>query len=269
MVKKGQPKKKKLKLRIKVLAKILVFLCVVSLCIYYYCNLKIKNIYITGNSNVKDVEIIEAAGIKDYPLVKNLKKKTLQTKINQIPLINKSKIKINPFGKITIEVNETNILFFYKYNNKYITSANESIEDKTNYYGLPTLINFTPDTVFDKLVEGLNKIDYNIIKMINEIEYTPYKTEDGTIIDDELFTLKMNDGNTVMVDIANIKNLNKYTTIYASLELDTRKGIIYLDTIIDERLLFKSYDTINAETEAEKEAGEETSPEETPTPETE
>lgn len=250
MVKKGQPKKKKLRLKVKVLAKILVFLCIVSLCVYYYLNLRIKNIYIVGNTNVKDVEIIEAAGIKDYPLVKNIKKKTIQTNINSLPLISQSKIKLNPFGKITVEVKETNILFFYKYNNKYITSSNESIENQNNYYGLPTLINFTPDTIFDKLVAGLNKIDYNIIKMINEIEYTPYKTEDGTIIDDELFTLKMNDGNTVMVDIVNIKNLNKYTTIYASLELDTRKGIIYLDTIIDERLLFKSYDTIKAEEEA-------------------
>jgi ribosomal protein S4E len=92
--------------------------------------------------------------------------------------------------------------------------------------------------------------------MINEIEYSPYKTEDGTTIDDELFTLKMNDGNTVMIDIANIKNLNKYNTIYVSLELDKIKGIIYLDTIIDERLLFKSYDTI-ANEEVPKEETEE------------
>ena len=257
MVKKGQPKKKKLKLKVKVLAKILVFLCVVSLLIYYYLNLNIKNIYITGNKNVLDVEIIEAANIKDYPLVKDIKLKNIEENITNLPLIKSAKVSLNPFGKITIKVEETNILFFYKYNSKYITSNNESIENKNEYYGVPTLINFTPDTIFDKLVSGFNKIDYNIIKMINEIEYTPYKAEDGTIIDEGLFTLKMNDDNTVMIDILNIKNLNKYPTIYASLDMDKVKGVVYLDTIIDERLLFKSYDTIKEEIAKEEQKKEE------------
>ena len=101
--------------------------------------------------------------------------------------------------------------------------------------------------------------------MINEIEYTPYKAQDGTIIDDELFTLKMNDGNTVMIDIVNIKNLNKYTTIYASLGMDQTKGIVYLDTIIDERLLFKSYETIALEEKIEQEKEEEKNKEDKPT----
>lgn len=83
--------------------------------------------------------------------------------------------------------------------------------------------------------------------MINEIEYTPYKTDEGIIIDDGLFTITMNDENTVMIDTVNIKNLNKYPTIYASLGMDETKGIIYLDTIIDERLLFKSYATMETE----------------------
>lgn len=247
MVKKGQPKKKKrLKLRVNVVLKLLLFIGIVSALIAYGLNLRIKNIYIIGNNTTKDVEIIEIAGIKDYPLIKNLNTKKIKNSINSLPLITNSKISINPFGKITITVEETNILFFYKYNNKYITASNESIEDK-NYYGYPTLINFTPDTIFDKLVVGLNKVDYDIIRMINEIEYTPYKSSEGTIIDDELFTLKMNDGNTVMIDIVNIKNLNKYETIYASLGMDQTKGIVYLDTIIDERLLFTSYDTIKQE----------------------
>ena len=113
----------------------------------------------------------------------------------------------------------------------------------------PTLINFTPDTIFDDFVSGLNKIDYNIIRMINEIEYTPYKSADGTVIDNNHFTLKMNDTNTVMIDTVNIKNLNKYNTIIASPDMDTNHGVIYLDTINEDRIYIKSYDTINKEEE--------------------
>lgn len=268
MVKKGQPKKKKrLKLRIKVLAKLIVFILIIVALFNYAQNLQIKNIYIIGNTYTKDVDIIEKAGIKDYPKISKINKKTITKQINSLPLIDNTKISINPFGKITIKVTESKVLFYYKYNNKYITSSNNSIDNKKEYYGYPTLVNFTPDTVFDKLVEGFNKIDYNIIKMINEIEYTPYKAQDGTIIDDELFTLKMNDGNTVMIDIVNIKNLNKYTTIYASLGMDQTKGIVYLDTIIDERLLFKSYETIALEEKIEQEKEEEKNKEDKPTEE--
>ena len=60
MVKKGQPKKKKrLKLRVNVVLKLLLFIGIVSALITYSLNLRIKNIYIVGNNTTKDVEIIE------------------------------------------------------------------------------------------------------------------------------------------------------------------------------------------------------------------
>ena len=264
MVKKGQPKKKKkrLKLRVNVLVKLLLIILVVAALVNYVLNLTIKNIYITGNNNVKDVTIIETANLQDYPKISSIKTKKIKEQIDALPLISNTKVSINIFGKVTISVEESNILFYYKYNNKYITSTNESIADSQDYYGYPTLVNFTPDTIFDELVNGFNKVDYNIIRMINEIEYTPYKAQDGTIIDDGLFTMTMNDGNTVMIDTVNIKNLNKYPTIYASLGMDETKGIVYLDTIIDERLLFKSYATMETEELAIEETEEENKTEE-------
>jgi cell division protein FtsQ len=232
MVKKQQKKKKRLKLRVKVLFKILLFLGLVALSIYYLKELKVRNIYITGNETIKDVTIIETLGIKDYPKIYKLKPNKMEKKLNSLPLVETSSIKRNLLGKVTINIKETNILFYYKYNNKYITSNNKSIKDDQSYVGIPTLINFTPDTVFDDLVTGLNKIDYNVVKMINEIEYTPYKSEEGTTIDNNLFTLSMNDGNIVKIDTVNIRNLDYYKTIYTSLKMDETKRIVYLDTII-------------------------------------
>ena len=253
MKKKGQQKKKKrLKLRIKVVLKLLLFIIIVATLAYYITNLKIRNINIIGTTNIKDVEIIEVAGIKNYPEIYKLDLKKMKKNIKNLPLVTDVKITRNPLGKLNINITESKILFFYKYNNKYITSSNDSIEKNKKYSGFPTLINFTPDTVFDALVKGLNKIDYNIIKLIAQIEYTPYKSEDGTIIDNNLFTLTMNDGNTVKIDTVNMNNLNKYTTIYASLGMDTTKGIVYLDTIIDESVLFISYDTIEKDNQEEQ-----------------
>lgn len=246
MNKKGHSKKK-LRLKINVLIKILVFLIVIVSSFYYINTLSVKNIIIKGNENVRDVTIIETAKLQDYPHIYKINTKKLKESIKSIPLVNDVSVKRNIFGKITINIKEDKILFFYKYNNKYITSSGESIPDSSEYYGYPTLINFTPDTIFESFVSGLNKTDYNIIKMINVIEYTPYKSSDGTIIDNNHFTLTMNDTNTVMIDTVNIKNLNKYNTICASPGMDTNHGVIYLDTINDDRIYIKSYESIAAE----------------------
>lgn len=249
MNKKGQPtkRKKRRRLKIHVVIKIILFLFIVASFAYYITNLKIHNIIIKGNENIKDVTIIEAANIQDYPAIYKLNISKLKESIKNIPLVENVKIKRNILGKLEIEITEEKILFFYKYNNKFITNKGTSIANSEDYYGYPTLINFTPDTVFEKFITGLNNVDYNIIKMINEIEYTPYKASDGTIIDNNRFTLKMNDTNTVLIDTVNIKNLNKYTMIYASPGMDEERGVIYLDTINDDRIYFKSYATIAKE----------------------
>ena len=257
MVKKQQKKKKKL--RVKVLLKLILFVCLVAFSINYIKDLRVKNIYITGNINIKDVTIIETLGIKDYPKILDISPSKLEKQLASLPLVDKAKVKRNILGKLTINIEETKILFFYKYNNKYITANNKSIEDDISYIGVPSLINFTPDTVFDDLVVGLNKIDYNIVKMIGEMEYTPYKSEEGQTIDNNLFTLYMNDGNIVKIDTVNIKNLNKYNTIYTSLEMNKVKRIVYLDTILNEGdgIYSKTLESLkNEEAEAAKKEAE-------------
>ena len=247
MEKQKSTKKKKLRSNVKIAIKLLLLVAVILVGFSYIFNLRIKNIYILGNDRIRDVEIIEIAGIKNYPAIYKLNKTKIKNSIKTIPLVSNVKVKRNIFGKLTIEIEENKILFLYKYNNKFIASNGEELPESKDYYGYPILINFTPDVVIKDLIDGLSKVDYEIVKMINEIEYSPYKAQDGTIIENNRFVLKMNDGNTVYIDTPNIKNLNKYITIYASPEMDQTKGVIYLDSMNDSRILFKSYDTIARE----------------------
>lgn len=243
MNKKTNIKKKKLRMKngAKLFLKGLLIVLVLFVVVFYLFSLDTKNIVIKGNHITKDVDIIEAAKIEDYPKLFRTSNKNMKKAIKNLPLITSVKIKKNIFGKIQIEVEETEILFFYKYNNKYITKNGDSMEGNDTIYGYPSLINFTPDTIFEELVKGLTKIDQNIIKMINEIEYSPYKGADGAIIDDSRFILYMNDLNTVVIDTENIKKLNEYTKIYASLNMDQNKGTLYLDTITEENIYFEIY----------------------------
>lgn len=251
MAKKARKKKKKLRLNYRALFKILLFFTLIGVIIYYFYNLNIKNIYITGTTLIKDVDIIRKLDLKDYPDIYRLNINKMEKKLKELPLVEKVEIKRNVFGELSIEIIEKEILFYYKYANKLATSSGSLISDSNSYLGYPTLINFTPDTIFEQLIKGLNKIDKDIIAMINEFEYSPYKDKDGKIVDETRFKLLMNDGNTVIIDTNNIKKLNQYIEIYISLEMDKVKGTLYLDTITEENILFTSYESAKKEEQKE------------------
>ena len=90
---------------------------------------------------------------------------------------------------------------------------------------------------------------------------------DGSVVDDGRFILKMNDGNQVLIDIVNIRNLNDYNKIYISIGMDEVKGTLYLDTITDGNIYFKSYQEVPQDEVLEKkEENVEATPATTDTP---
>lgn len=242
-------KGKRRRIKIKPLLIILSILIIIVLSFFYVRSINIKRIVINGNDLVKDAQIIEAAKIKDYPEIYRLNLKKIKENVESIPLLSNVKVKRNIFGKLKIDVMEDKVYMYSEYDNKYITSTAEKISEDNlpTLYGIPILVHFTPDTAIEALTKSLNKVDYNIIKMISEIEYSPYKDSTGAIIDGTRFNLKMNDNNTVIIDTYNMSNLNDYMNIYASLELDKNKGILYLDTITDENILFTPYEEVKEE----------------------
>ena len=250
-------KKKRLRLNYKGIFKLTISLLFLVLVILYFVKLRIKNIYIEGTTNIKDVDIIEAAGIKDYPEMFKLNTSKIKKNILKLPLVNSVKIKRNIFGKITFIIEEDKVLFYYNQEGKYITSTGKRVDNNQEYKGCPTLINQTPDNIVKKLITGFNKVDENIIKMINTIEYNPYKDSEGNIIDETRFKLVMNDYNTVIIDTVNIRKLNNYFDIYVSLNMQQTKGLLYLDTITDDNILFESYTSIEQERIAKEQAQKE------------
>lgn len=238
-------KKVKRKLNIKAFIVFALVIYLIVMLVYYFLSMPIKNIYITGNSYVSDNDIIIAAGIKNYPSIIKLNSSKMKKNIKKLDYVDDVKIRRNIFGKLTINIKEANILFFNKNNNKLVLSNSKEIEDD-NSYGYASLINYVPKDIYKKLIVSLNKIDDNILKSISEIEYSISKSNDK-VIDDTRFLLRMNDGNTVYINLINIKNLNKYQSIYATLN-DTL-GVIYLDSSSNENIYFKSYESLAKEQE--------------------
>ncbi len=229
---------KKKKINIKKLIIFLLFLYLLISGIIYLINLPIKNIYISGNYRLTDNEIITTAGIKNYPSIFKIRKSTITKKLNKLPLIKDVIISKNVMGKITIEIQENKILFLQKSSN-LIYLENKKTITENSYLGVPILLNYVPEEIFDKMITSFAKLDTNIIEKISEIEYSPYKGNNDQIIDNERFLLRMNDRNTVYINLPNIKKLNYYNKIYAELE---SQGILYLDSEDEENFVFVKYE---------------------------
>lgn len=248
----------KKKLKISGLLFLVIFIVLITFGFYRVFNLPIKHIHITGNNNVSDNEIINVADIKYYPSIFKVSKKEIKESIMSIPLIKDAKVKKNILGILTIEVEEYKVLLLNKSTNELILSNNKRMENNYNYTRVPTLVNFVPDTIYEELVTGLSVIDYDILSSISEIEYSKATNKDNEVIDDKRFILRMNDGNTVVMNTVNIKRLNSYNTIYSS--LSDELGTIYLDSIAEENIYFKSYALEEQERKEEEEKNEEELP---------
>ena len=206
------------------LGKFILFILIIFIIYFgmkYLFSIKIKNIIIVNNNYYSDEEIIEKAGIENYPEFITLSRKKIKNELSTLDLIEDVEIK-KEFGFILrITIKEKKILYHIRSNNEYRVSDNKNYS-LDNVTGVPTLINYVPEEVEKKFVNKFKDIDSNIINMISEIEYNK------TSYDSERFLLYMNDGNEVYITVTRTNLLNKYVEIVT--KLDNKKGILYLDS---------------------------------------
>lgn len=212
-------KVKKRKIRIKRIIICIIILIVISLGIYYASKLPIKNIYIVGNKIISDKEIIDMSGIGNYPSFLKTSGINIENKIKKNKYIEKVKVKKSFYNKIYIYIEEKKILCIR--DNKLIASDGSLLDNIYNFTSYPILISDV-SSVKDKFVSKFSLVENTILLKISEIEYAPNE------VDKERFILKMNDGNLVYITLNKIEKINKYNSIYSSLE--GKKGIIYLDS---------------------------------------
>lgn len=211
-------KKKKRKIRYD---RILIFLVIVIFIVISFTflfNLKISNIYILNNSFLTDQEIIEIAGISDYPeTLKNLSVQ-IEDRLKNNIYIKDVKVYKKGLTKVYIDVVENKPLFYYESSKKTILTDGRETDEK---FVVPTVINYITDNYYEAFINEMANLDENILKRISEIQFSPND------VDDNRFLLTMTDGNYVYVNISTFNKLNKYISIIE--ELPNKNGILYLD----------------------------------------
>lgn len=230
---KVQENKKKRKIRLKGLLIVILFCYLLFSCFYYIYISPIKNINIDGNYYLKDNYIIDYLDIDDISLIK-LNSKSIKEKLLNLDLISEVKIERNIFNKLNIKIIEEKILFYNWNTKKLVLSNGKEIDNTNEYLGVPSLINYVPNDIYEKLVEGLQKIEKETISLISEIEYSPSIVNEK-VVDDTRFVFRMNDGNLVYINTINIEKMNSYLNIYEAIVSKNGNvtGCLYLDSNSD------------------------------------
>ena len=214
--------KKKTKLRLIPILLLLIIIVIGYFLVSFFMNVRIKNIYITGNKRLTDQEVIELAGIENYPSFAKTTINVMTKKIKKNPYVKDVKITKSLIATVNIELTEYNLLFVKEADNKVVVDVNKELTLEDEVVGIPILVNYVPDTIYEEFIKEMKNVNAKVKDKISHIEYQPND------YDKQRFLMYMNDGNEVYVTITRFNLINKYNEIYPTLE--GRKGILYLDS---------------------------------------
>ena len=215
-------KKRKIKL-----GNFLIFLLIIIgiVCsVVLIVNLPIKNILIKNTDYLNDDYILELAEIKDYPSFVMTNSYKIKTRIKKSPYVYDCKVKKKFFNVFIITIDEEQPIFYNKNINKYVFSSGKTIKEDTlnSTFRVPRLNNYVPDKKYKSFLEGMSKINVDILGKMSDIEYVPND------FDKDRFVVYMDDGNMVYLTLTKFKQINYYNDVVSQLE--GRHGILYLDS---------------------------------------
>jgi len=212
-------KVKKRKLKIRNVFLFLIFVCVIFLLFTYLSEKRIKSIIVKNNSFYDDWQIIEIAGLDDYPKTFENFSIAVEKKLKENSYIKDADVSKKWFTTIVIEIEENLPLFYYVPNSKTVLSNKKEVSDN---FSVPTVINYIPDKIYDDFIAEMNDINYSILTRMSEIKYDPND------VDEERFLITMNDGNYVYLTLDKYSKIDKYLDIIK--RFDNKKGVLYLDS---------------------------------------
>lgn len=209
---------KKRKIKKKPLIIFFVIIIFIVAIVLYIINMHITNIYIMNNNYLKDEEIIEIAGLKNYPTIFKANSISIKNKLVKNLYIRDAKVyKKGLLNQVYIDVKENYPLFIY-HDKTYLYDLKTTDENRL----VPIVTNDIPDDIYNLFVDAMRLVDIDMLDRISEIKY------DANDVDRERFNLTMSDGIYVYLTLSHFEKINDYDEIVST--LGDKKGILYLDS---------------------------------------
>ena len=184
---------------------------------------RVENIIIKGNKIVTDQQIIDEAGLSNYPSFYKTTSYNIKKDLEKNSFIKEVKVKRSFYHVITIEVSEYKVLLKKETTGKLVLeNMNEVTTDQEIPYTVPRLVNDVPKNKYSKLLKNLLKVKRSVRSSISEFYYDPNE------FDKDRFLLYMDDGNSVYLTLTKFRMINYYNDVLP--QLDGKKGILYLDS---------------------------------------
>lgn len=202
----------------------LIFLIIIGILVFFayvILNSPIKNINISGNTYLSDEEIIEKAGIKDYPSFFLTLSNQIKQNIEKIPIVKNVVIKKGVFNVLTVEVQEYRVILKNGLTGQYILENGKELALE-NECDVPKLTNSVVKEKYQRLIDEFLIIHADVLEKISEVKYVPNE------YDKDRFLLYMSDGNSVYLTLTKFEMINYYNQVLQQLE--GKKGILYLDS---------------------------------------
>lgn len=211
-------KQKKKRLRVGRLLLVLLVMAVISFACYKFLDVPIMSVVIKGNEVLTDQEVIEQAGLQDYPSYFSTFTFTVKNKLKQNPFIKDVKVRKGLLN-IKITINEKKVLYVDKERQEIVTEDGAVKDNRV--VCAPFLTNQIPADKKKAFIKGMKKINTSILCQMSEIKY------DSNDIDSDRYYVFMNDGNSVYLTVNKFDKINKYNTILEN--IGKQNGTLYLD----------------------------------------
>ncbi len=218
----------KKRLRIGILFIYLLVLYLIVQVGYLFFTMEIKSVKVIGNYYIEESEVIKSSDIKANTKNFLTLASSIEKNVEKLDFVKNATVTKSIFGNVEIDIEERSILFYDNINSEYVLEDGVRVKSD-RIIGVPTLVNYTPENLLETLIEKLSLADQNLINKISEIEYAP-NVKDSVVLDDERFIFKMNDTNTVHVNLYNFENFLKYEEAVEKLN---ERGTLFLDSSND------------------------------------
>jgi len=203
-----------------------IFFLLISIIVYLQSPLSnIKNIIITGNSFVKEEEVIENSGLTYKTNIWAIDQKEIEKGILDHPVIESVDVNRKLPSTIEIQITEHELVGYLREGEKAHPILGTGITlpiQIESFSEAPQIYGFTEEAYLKNMTTELEKLPKSILNLISEIHWQPTEENKNKVV------LYMNDGYVVDGTIRNFANkMQVYPSIVSQLEPDS-KGIIHI-----------------------------------------